>query len=162
MISLPIFFLLLYRLRYFTKLSRRAVPRLSGQEVGKMHLYSRIAVGVYALFAMASFIPWAMNKDGVAPRTDWTMIIAVSGLFVAAVFDQRAEAIRRRGASSSEALRLDRVRWFHVAVAVLAPFVGLPWGLVNIARRRPRSGQIMLLISFAELALLCAFYNMSR
>jgi hypothetical protein len=42
---------------------------------------------------------------------------------------------------------LGQIRWFHVVFAILMPYVAIPWGIVNILRRRRRSGIFLVAAS---------------
>lgn len=39
------------------------------------------------------------------------------------------------------------IQWFHVMVAIIIPYVGLPWGILNLVRKRRRSGLLMTTVS---------------
>ncbi len=41
----------------------------------------------------------------------------------------------------------DKLRWYHVGVAVVLPIIGLPWGVIYLFRGRWRSGITMVIIS---------------
>ncbi len=41
----------------------------------------------------------------------------------------------------------DPIKWFHILVAILFPYIGLPWGIVNLCRNKLRSGPVMVMIS---------------
>jgi hypothetical protein len=45
------------------------------------------------------------------------------------------------------------IRWFHFPVAALVPFVGLPWGLVELLRERWKPGLVLSVLSALSLAL---------
>ena len=50
----------------------------------------------------------------------------------------------------------DYIAWYHILVAIFLPYVGLPWGIMNLVKRRPRSGRMMAIISGILLALFIA------
>jgi hypothetical protein len=53
-------------------------------------------------------------------------------------------------AAMTEAERIasrDPIRWFHVVFAIVVPYVGLPWGIVNLLRRKRRSGLLLVVVS---------------
>ncbi len=58
---------------------------------------------------------------------------------------QRYEAWK--GVDAVQAAPVDLVRYFHVLVAIVLPFIGLPWGIINLFRRRVSSGLVMTIIS---------------
>jgi hypothetical protein len=39
------------------------------------------------------------------------------------------------------------IQWYHVMVAIIIPYIGLPWGIVNLVRKRRRSGLLMTTVS---------------
>ena len=39
------------------------------------------------------------------------------------------------------------IQWYHVVVAIIIPYVGLPWGILNLVRKRRRSGLLMTTVS---------------
>lgn len=41
----------------------------------------------------------------------------------------------------------DPIRWFHVVFAIAVPYVGLPWGIMNLIRRKRRSGLLLVVVS---------------
>jgi hypothetical protein len=48
----------------------------------------------------------------------------------------------------------DPIRWYHVLVAVLLPVFAWLWGVVNLIRRKRRSGRLMIIIPVAYVVLL--------
>jgi hypothetical protein len=54
--------------------------------------------------------------------------------------------LERRDPNGALAL-LNAPQWYHVLAAVLFPYVGLPWGIVNIARGKRRSGWVLVSLS---------------
>lgn len=48
----------------------------------------------------------------------------------------------------------DGVQWYHIVVAVMIPYFGLPWGIVNLVRKRRKSGIMMTTISGIFLAII--------
>jgi hypothetical protein len=49
-------------------------------------------------------------------------------------------------------VRVDRVRWYHIMVAVMLPSLAPAWGVVKLLRGERRSGTAIILISFAVIA----------
>jgi hypothetical protein len=59
----------------------------------------------------------------------------------------------------------DPIRWYHVVFAVMLPYVALPWGIINLLRRRRRSGLFLLitpLVVFAVVAVIGITVEMSK
>ncbi|MBL9114338.1 MAG: hypothetical protein JNJ83_04975 [Verrucomicrobiaceae bacterium] len=50
----------------------------------------------------------------------------------------------------------DELRWYHVLVAIVLPYVGIPWGIIHLIKERRRSGMSMILISGIWLAIIAA------
>ena len=51
---------------------------------------------------------------------------------------------------------LDPIRWFHVVFAILLPYVAIPWGIVNLVRRKRRSGVFLVVASIIVFVLVLA------
>jgi hypothetical protein len=47
-----------------------------------------------------------------------------------------------------------QLRWYHILVSILIPYVGLVWGIINLATKRRKSGLVMTLISGIWLAIM--------
>jgi uncharacterized protein HemY len=43
------------------------------------------------------------------------------------------------------------LRWYHVFFPVMLPYIGLPWGIINLCRSRFSSGLTMVVISLVVL-----------
>ena len=43
------------------------------------------------------------------------------------------------------------LRWYHVFIPVMLPYIGLPWGIINLCRSRFSSGLTMIIISLVVL-----------
>jgi len=48
----------------------------------------------------------------------------------------------------------DPIRWYHVLFALLLPYAALPWGIVNLVRKKRRSGLLMTIVPLV-FVLLC-------
>ncbi len=48
---------------------------------------------------------------------------------------------------------LDPIRWFHVVFAIAMPYVGFPWGIVNLVRKKRRSGLLLVVVSIMVFAI---------
>jgi len=130
-----------------------------------MKRYSNRSVFLFLVFTLLSILPYAI--PGLTGRSErdivnavgseifvwWSYGVTAVGLVIAGMFDLKAEKIKR-GGTKAEAKPKDRVRWFHILVAVLAPMVGVAWGAANLIGGKPRSGKAMLIISVIVLALL--------
>jgi hypothetical protein len=51
---------------------------------------------------------------------------------------------------------LDPIRWFHVVFAILLPYVAIPWGIVNLVRKKRRSGILLIVVPVVVLVLVLA------
>jgi len=51
---------------------------------------------------------------------------------------------------------LGQIRWFHVVFALFLPCVAIPWGIVNLLRRRRRSGIFLVAVSVVVYVLVTA------
>lgn len=40
----------------------------------------------------------------------------------------------------------DPIRWYHVFFAIFVPLIALPWGIVNLVRKKRRSGLLLIVI----------------
>jgi hypothetical protein len=49
---------------------------------------------------------------------------------------------------------LDPIRWFHVVFAILMPCVAIPWGIINLVRKKRRSGILLIVIPVITIVLL--------
>jgi hypothetical protein len=49
--------------------------------------------------------------------------------------------------SISETQPEDQVRWYHVALGIIVPYIALPLGIGNLIMKKPKSGKIMLITS---------------
>jgi hypothetical protein len=52
-----------------------------------------------------------------------------------------------------EGVSKDRARWYHLLIAVMLPYVALPWGIVNLCLKKKGSG-LMLTIPSAIILLI--------
>ena len=139
--------ILIVRLNQFLKLTLAELPKLSTEELQSMKRLSKVALAVFGVFTAASFIPYALLGVGVPAANGWSVGITVVGLVVAGVFDLKAERIKRRGAEQVAGPKEDRTRWYHVLISIVLPYVGLPWGIVNLCKKKQKSGLTMVIIS---------------
>ena len=139
------FILLLIRWFHFRRLSSDELPRLSEDDLKKMRDASATALYVMLAFTVLSFVPYALIEDGSA-QLPVVLALGFIGLFIAAFFDLKAEKIKRRGRPEGLEQPTDVVRWYHVLVAIMLPYVALPWGIVNLVRKRHRTGLVLVLV----------------
>ena len=139
--------ILIVRLNQFLKLTLAELPKLSNVELESMKRFSKIALAVFGVFTVASFVPYALLGADAPATYKWSVGITVFGLVVAGVFDLKAERIKRCGAKQVTGQKEDRTRWYHVLVSIILPYFGLPWGIVNLCRNRRKSGLTMVIIS---------------
>ena len=147
MIALLPLIVLIVRLNQFLKLTLAELPKLSTEELESMKRFSKVALAIFGVFTVASFVPYAILGTGVPAANGWSAGITVLGLVVAGVFDLKAERIKRRGAEHVTGQKEDRTRWYHLVVSIILPYVGLPWGIVNLCRSRRKSGLTMVITS---------------
>jgi hypothetical protein len=140
--------ILVYRYKRFSTLTHLDLPLIEEVDMQKMKHFSKIALVVFIVFTVLSFVPYGTNTTIVNAANRWSLAITVVGLFIAGIFDFRAEGIKKRGMSKTayETENKDNVRWYHVLIALFIPYVGIPWGIVNICRKRRRSGITMVII----------------
>jgi hypothetical protein len=146
--------LLAVRLSHFGKLTVNDLPSLLEEDLRTMWRSSQVAFIVMLAFSGLSFVPYAcLASDAANP---WSLGITCLGLLIAAVFDLRAERIKRRGQPTTAkggnprtAVEQDPIRWYHIICAVICPYAAAPWGVVNLVRGKRRSGRLLLLIPAA-------------
>jgi len=136
--------LLAVRLSHFSKLTLNDLPSLLEEDLRTMRRSSQVAFIIMLAFSGLSFVPYAYIAGDVA--NSWAIGITCLGLAIAAVFDLRAEKIRRRGRPQSALAIMDEPHWYHVVVAIMLPYVALPWGIINLIRGRKRSGLVLVII----------------
>lgn len=148
MIAILPLIVLVFRYKRFSKLTHADLPLIEEVEMQKMKNFSKIAIIVFFVFTVLSFVPYGILVANINAANGWSLAITVVGLIIAGIFDFRAEGIKKRGISKSapDAQNKGNVRWYHVVVAVLFPYVGLPWGIVNLCRKRRQSGIMMVII----------------
>jgi len=144
MFALVPFVLLAVRLSHFSQLTVNDLPSLSEDDLQRMRRSSQVALILMAVFSGLSFVPYGCIAGDDARF--WAFGITCVGLAIAAVFDLKAERIKRRGLPGTALGFNDEPRWYHVVIAVMLPYVALPWGIVNLVRGRKRSGFILVVI----------------
>ncbi|MGB5830753.1 MAG: hypothetical protein WBG92_02010 [Thiohalocapsa sp.] len=101
MIILVPLIVLLVRFVGFRKLQPEDLPNLDAPDIQQMKRFSRIALTVIAVFSVASLFPYFLPAlFEIADRT--ALIIWILGICIAAVFDFRAELLKRKGLGSPE------------------------------------------------------------
>ncbi len=55
------------------------------------------------------------------------------------------------GAVKPVAASVDAVRWYHIVIAILFPYWGVPLGIVDLLRGQRRSGKLLIILSVAFL-----------
>jgi len=146
MIAILPLIMLVVRFSNFSKLTLGELPLIGEGELQDMKRYSKIARDVFIVFTVLSFVPYAVLGVGVSAANYWSLGVTVVGLISAATFDLKAERIKKRGKpAQAQAQKEDQVRWYHI-LAGLVFSIGLPWGIVNLCRRRRKSGLTMVII----------------
>lgn len=105
MVAILPLIILLVRLRTFLSFSTDELPALTEGEVSKMKSASKTAVAIFICVTLASFVPYGLSDLSVAKANLWSFGIAMIGLIVAALFDRKAERIKRRGIEMSNEQR---------------------------------------------------------
>jgi TRAP-type C4-dicarboxylate transport system permease large subunit len=150
MIAIVAFIILWVRMSRSTKLTIVELPRATEADLQQIREASKTAFFIMLGFTLVSFIPFvALPPEGTQAQA-YAAVIAIVGLFIAAMFDLKSERIKKRCRAESEAAQAAAsggIRWFHIVFAVLMPYIGLPWGIVNLIRKRRRSGLALVLIS---------------
>lgn len=160
------FILLWVRLAHFRKLTTAQLPRATEDDLRLMRKASTTAFYIMLGFTILSFVPYGFMSaghvepavygvNGVIQQERYgsggagyiSFVVAIVGLLVAAVFDFKAERIKKRCRVETPGTTTDEIRWYHVLVAVMLPYVALPWGIVNLVKKQRRSGLVLVLIS---------------
>jgi hypothetical protein len=160
------FILLWVRLAHFRKLTTAQLPRATEDDLRSMRKASTTAFYIMLAFTILSFVPYGFMSVGhVEPAVYGvngiiqqerhvpgeagyvSFAVAIFGLLVAAVFDFKAERIKKRCRAETPGSTIDEIRWYHIVVAVMLPYAALPWGIVNLVKKRRRSGLVLVLIS---------------
>jgi hypothetical protein len=147
MIAILPLILLLVRRSHFKKLTLDDLPLLSETELNTMKKASKTAILIFIAFTVMSItLPLIMFPGNQQAAFNISLAITVVGLVGAGVFDLKAERIKNRGRPAM-LQKEDQVRWYHILVSILLPYIGLPWGIVNLCRKKKKSGATMLIIS---------------
>ncbi len=172
MIAIIPFIILWVRMAKFGSLTTANLPGATQENIEQMRKASKTAFIIMLVGTILSFLPYAfvpnkpvygssdeVNTYNSAAFTANAFMIAfgVGGLLVAACFDYKAERIKKRcrtkaiadGTISAETVSAENsaIRWYHFVFAILMPYVGLPWGIVNLVRKRYRSGLMLIFVS---------------
>jgi len=149
MLAIIPFILLWVRRSHFRKLTTAQLPRATDDDLRLMRKASTTAFYVMLAFTILSFVPYGFVHEDeqmhVAGRI--SLAVGIVGLLVAAIFDLKAERIKKRCRADTPGSATDEIRWYHVLVAVMLPYVALPWGVVNLVKKHRRSGLGLVLIS---------------
>lgn len=145
MVALLALIVFIVRLSNFRKLTLGDLPLLSETDLQQMKKASKTALLIFIAFTVLSLIPFALQLPATVKQVV-SIIFAVVGLAIAATFDSKAERIKKKGKKPDEQ-KGDQVQWYHVLVSILLPYVGLPWGIVNLCKKRSRSGKALVIIS---------------
>jgi hypothetical protein len=158
--ALIFFIVALARMVYFCRLTLASLPGATQGDLQRMRRASIIAFLIMMFFSGPSLLAVFFPSLGLPQDNDVRFLpvaSAIVGLIIAAIFDFKAERIKRRYQRKSDEFPPPvpgQLRWYHIVVAILLPYVGLPWGIVNLIKKRRRSGLVMTLVSAIVLILL--------
>lgn len=156
MIAILPFIILWVRMSRFGKLTLADLPRATEDDLQQMRKASKTAFFIMLGFTVLSFFPYfgvsTVREQDTA--TDISLVLAFAGLITAAIFDLKAERIKKRCRDESQIVATKGdIRWYHVVVAIVIPYVGLPWGIINLVLGRRSSGLLLTILSACLLAL---------
>jgi hypothetical protein len=72
----------------------------------------------------------------------FTILFALIGIFGNAY----AETTPPPMTEEERATALGQIRWFHVVFAIFMPLVAIPWGIVNLLRKKRHSGILLVVV----------------
>lgn len=148
MIAILPLILLLVRRSNFRELTLNDLPLLSETELNAMKKASNTAILIFVAFTVLSIaLPLIVFPNNQRAAFNTSLVVTIVGLITAGVFDLKAERIKNRGRPAIPQ-KEDQVLWYHVLVSVLFPVFGLPWGIINLCRKKKKSGATMVIISF--------------
>ena len=151
MIALLPFILLWVRMSHFKKLTVAELPKATEEDLQKMRSASKTAFFIMLACTVLSFLPYGFTYESQAAAQTGTIFmwgITIFGVVVSSIFDQKAHNIKKRCQSDiAKSAERGQLRWYHVVVSILLPYVGLPWGIINLITKRRKSGLVMTIIS---------------
>lgn len=177
MIALLPLILLWVRMGHFKALTVVQLPKATEEDLQKMQGASRTAFFIMLACTVLSFLPYvflpskpvyfigmdkgtyesqAANYNSAVYTANFCIYaFTFGGILISAFFDQKAHNIKKRCQSdAAKFAERGQLRWYHVLVSILLPYVGFAWGIINLVTRRRRSGFVMTIISGVLIAIL--------
>ncbi len=161
MLGILAFILLWVRMAKFCKLTTADLPGATQNDIEQMCKASKTAFFIMLGSAIVSFLPYGFTASSPDTALILSCALGFGGLLIAAMFDLKAERIKKRYRTqavidATQAPESGAIRWYHV-LACLIPYVGLPWGIVNLVKKRRSSGLLMTIVSGILLLLFIIF-----
>jgi hypothetical protein len=142
---------LIVRMLSFNKLTIKELPRANKHDLQEMRDASKTALIVFAASALfnlltPAFLPSLQLEHETVAR--FLPVINGIGFLSAWVLDLKAEGIKKHGRDGTQsAAAAGEIHGYHILVGVFLPFLALPWGIVDLFRKRFPSGLTLILIS---------------